>query len=82
MPIISPSIHLPISQIFFILIEMINNSDAGFVHIDVMDGVFVPNITFGIPIVKAVKDLKKAARCSSHDSESRTTFRSIRAGRG
>jgi ribulose-phosphate 3-epimerase len=34
---------------------MINSSQAGWIHIDVMDGVFVPNISYGIPIVKAVR---------------------------
>jgi ribulose-phosphate 3-epimerase len=38
-------------------IEMINRSDAGFVHCDVMDGVFVPNISFGIPIIEHVKKI-------------------------
>jgi len=36
-------------------IEMINSSDAAWFHLDIMDGVFVPNISFGIPIVQAVK---------------------------
>lgn len=36
-------------------VEMINNSDADWFHVDVMDGVFVPNISFGFPIVKAIK---------------------------
>lgn len=38
-------------------IEMINRSEADFVHCDVMDGVFVPNISFGIPVVQAVSSI-------------------------
>jgi ribulose-phosphate 3-epimerase len=36
-------------------IEMINSSDADWFHVDVMDGVFVPNISYGFPIMQAVK---------------------------
>ena len=34
--------------------EMLNKSQADWFHIDIMDGVFVPNISFGVPVLKAI----------------------------
>ena len=54
MKLVSPSI---LSADFLNLgrdIEMLNDSEAAMIHCDVMDGVFVPNISFGFPVIKAV----------------------------
>jgi len=40
-------------------IEMLNNSNADWIHVDVMDGMFVPNISFGFPVLEAVKKYAK-----------------------
>lgn len=58
-PIISPSL---LSADFGHLandIEMINRSEAGWLHVDIMDGVFVPNISFGFPVLKSVAGLSE-----------------------
>ena len=40
-------------------VEMINNSDADWLHLDIVYGVFVPNISFGFPVLNALKDVCK-----------------------
>ena len=53
-PLIAPSL---LSADFLRLqeaVEMLNQSEADWIHCDVMDGVFVPNISFGLPVVQAV----------------------------
>ena len=59
MPILAPSI---LSANFANLesdITMLNSSVADWIHVDVMDGVFVPNISFGFPVLKAIQPLSQ-----------------------
>lgn len=54
-PLIAPSILASDFANLQREIEMLNRSEADWIHVDVMDGVFVPNISFGFPVVEAVK---------------------------
>jgi len=54
MAIISPSVLACDFANIQSEVEMINNSNADWFHIDIMDGVFVPNISFGFPVMKAI----------------------------
>jgi ribulose-phosphate 3-epimerase len=58
-PLIAPSILAANFNHLEKDINIINESEADFVHCDVMDGVFVPNISFGIPVIGHVKQITK-----------------------
>ncbi len=55
MPLIAPSILAADFANLQADVTMINDSMADWIHVDVMDGVFVPNISFGMPVIKAIK---------------------------
>jgi len=54
-PIIAPSILAADFANLEREVHMINESDADWIHIDIMDGVFVPNLSFGLPVTSAIK---------------------------
>lgn len=55
-PYIAPSILAADFAHLGDAIEMLNQSEADRIHVDVMDGIFVPNISFGFPILKALRE--------------------------
>lgn len=53
--LVSPSILSADFGIIYDTVELINSSEADWFHIDVMDGMFVPNISFGFPVMEAIR---------------------------
>jgi ribulose-phosphate 3-epimerase len=57
MPIVAPSLLAADFTKLSEAIDLINRSEADWLHVDVMDGVFVPNISFGEPVMKPLKKI-------------------------
>lgn len=54
-PLIAPSVLASDFANLQKEVEMLNESQADYIHVDIMDGVFVPNISFGVPVTAAIK---------------------------
>ena len=57
--LVSPSILTADLGNLAAAVSMINHSEADWIHLDIMDGVFVPNISFGFPVIEHVKKIAK-----------------------
>ena len=59
MKLVAPSILAADFNHLGDVIEMLNNSEADMIHCDIMDGIFVPNISFGLPIVQHIHQISR-----------------------
>ena len=55
MPLVAPSVLASDFANLQSEVEMLNQSEADWIHIDIMDGMFVPNISFGLPVCEAIQ---------------------------
>ncbi len=59
MPLIAPSILTTDFTRLGETIEMLNRSEADWIHLDIMDGRFVPNLTFGFPVIRSIRNIAR-----------------------